>query len=139
MKGKKKKRKNFIKKKLIKKRQARQTKISKDFVNLCKKKLMDKLYELKNLNYKNEMNNAFEIGDEVDLARHDIGKEIFHELSDAQENLLELISSALEKIERMTYGFCEKCGKMIPKKRLEALPWVRYCIKCQTNIDKLRK
>jgi len=114
-------------------------KLSKDFIEFCKKKLIEKLNELKNFSFKNEINATLEVGDEIDLAGHDIGKEIFHELSDAQKNLLELISSALEKIGNNTYGICEKCGELISKKRLEVLPWVRYCIKCQTNVDKLTK
>lgn len=44
---------------------------------------------------------------------------------------LKSINSALEKIEKGTYGICEKCGKKIEKERLEAYPEVRNCSKCQ--------
>ena len=134
-----KKKKKIFKREKQKGKKFHQTNLSDDFIKLCKKKLIAKLNELQSFSVKNEINTMLEVGDEVDLAGHDIGKEIFHELSDAQKNLLELINSALEKIENSTYGICEKCGKTIPKKRLEVLPWVRYCIKCQTNVDKLSK
>ena len=41
------------------------------------------------------------------------------------------ISKAIEKIEKGTYGVCEKCGKEISQKRLEAFPAAKLCIKCK--------
>jgi RNA polymerase-binding transcription factor DksA len=40
------------------------------------------------------------------------------------------VSAALERLERATYGRCENCGKQILIARLEALPYVRFCIPC---------
>jgi DnaK suppressor protein len=40
------------------------------------------------------------------------------------------VNSALEKIEKGTYGKCEKCGKEIDEKRLLACPEAKTCIKC---------
>lgn len=48
------------------------------------------------------------------------------------ESRLKDINSALEKIEKGKYGICEKCGKPIPKERLEAYPEARFCLKCGT-------
>ncbi len=114
-------------------------KIDKNFIELCKKSLLEKCNELKNINYQNEINTILDVGDEADLAGNDLGKEIFHELSDTQKNLLELVISALEKIDKGIYGICESCGDIIDKKRLKALPWARYCLKCQNNFDKYKK
>lgn len=52
------------------------------------------------------------------------------------EHTLELrlrdVNIALEKIKKGKYdGKCEKCGKMIDKKRLNIYPEARFCIKCQ--------
>lgn len=46
------------------------------------------------------------------------------------ETRLKNISSALEKVKKGEYGKCEKCGKAIPKERLEALPEARFCLRC---------
>ncbi|MDI3339061.1 MAG: TraR/DksA C4-type zinc finger protein [Sphaerobacter sp.] len=46
-----------------------------------------------------------------------------------------LILLALEKMDRGKYGYCEECGRPIAPERLEALPFARYCIECQSKID----
>lgn len=125
-----KKKKNL--KKITKKKNV---KLNSKFINLCKKSLLEKYNELRNINYKSEINTMLDVGDEADLADNDLGKEIFQELSDTQKNLLNLVITALEKIESGKYGRCENCGKTIEKKRLSALPWARFCLKCQNNID----
>jgi DnaK suppressor protein len=45
--------------------------------------------------------------------------------------ILMQIEEALQRIEDEEYGTCANCGSEILAKRLEALPWVRYCITCQ--------
>ncbi len=45
-------------------------------------------------------------------------------------HLLEEIEAALERIKEGSYGVCERCGKPIPERRLEALPWARLCLPC---------
>jgi|UniRef100_A0A7C4XAQ4 RNA polymerase-binding protein DksA len=47
-----------------------------------------------------------------------------------QREILYSIDYALRKISQGTYGICEKCGKLIEKKRLQILPYARFCIKC---------
>jgi len=49
------------------------------------------------------------------------------------ENVLNDINKTLEKIKRGSYGICDKCGKEISPKRLEAFPIARLCIKCKKN------
>jgi RNA polymerase-binding protein DksA len=46
------------------------------------------------------------------------------------------IADALERIRRGKYGECEGCGKDIPRKRLDVFPSARYCIDCQSRIEK---
>ena len=59
-------------------------------------------------------------------------------LSQEQDSLNE-IEDSLKRIEEGTYGVCEKSGKTIPKARLEALPWARYTVECQAEIEKAMK
>jgi RNA polymerase-binding transcription factor DksA len=47
-----------------------------------------------------------------------------------QEHLLDECNAALARIEAGTFGTCEGCGARIPKRRLQAVPFVRHCIDC---------
>ena len=47
-----------------------------------------------------------------------------------------LISEALERIDNHTYGLCADCDEQISEKRLAALPWAKYCIRCQEVADR---
>jgi len=126
-------RKNKLKvKKVLHKNKNKKIGLSKSFIDECKKKLIEKYNELVNINYKNE-ELIPEVGDDIDLAKIALDKEILQELTDTQQNLLSLISIALEKIEKGNYGQCERCKKSITMERLKVLPWARNCINCQTN------
>ncbi len=48
---------------------------------------------------------------------------------------LALIEDAISRIRDGTYGICLKCSNPIPLKRLKAIPYARYCIKCQKEIE----
>jgi RNA polymerase-binding transcription factor DksA len=56
-------------------------------------------------------------------------------LSQEQDSLYE-IDQALKRIENGTYGVCEMSGKQIPKARLDALPFTRYTVECQAELEK---
>ncbi|MBI5241714.1 MAG: TraR/DksA family transcriptional regulator [Elusimicrobia bacterium] len=74
-------------------------------------------------------------GDDADKASQSIEKELLFELSDNERTTLDHIEAALRKIDKGTYGTCESCRKSIPKPRLEALPFARYCIGCQGKAE----
>ncbi len=59
-------------------------------------------------------------------------------LSQEQDALYE-IEEALKRIELGTYGVCEISGKQIPTPRLEALPFARYTVECQTEVERQGK
>ncbi len=46
---------------------------------------------------------------------------------------VEEINAALTKIASGKYGVCEGCGELIPKLRLEALPYARLCMACKSG------
>lgn len=56
-------------------------------------------------------------------------------LSQEQDSLYE-IDQALKRIETGSYGVCEISNKAIPHARLEALPFTRYTVECQAEIEK---
>ncbi|GCE28967.1 hypothetical protein KDA_44510 [Dictyobacter alpinus] len=45
-----------------------------------------------------------------------------------EQTKLDEVNAALKRIEDGTYGHCIVCGKVIPEKRLEAIPWAPRCI-----------
>ena len=52
-------------------------------------------------------------------------------LMENSEKALAEIDEALERINSGKYGVCEGCSKRIPQARLRALPYARFCVKCQ--------
>ena len=56
-------------------------------------------------------------------------------LSSDQDAVYE-IEEALKRIERKTYGVCELTGKNIPKARLEAIPWTRFTVEAQAQLER---
>ncbi len=46
---------------------------------------------------------------------------------------VEEIDDALRKIDRKSYGGCERCHQAIPKARLRALPFARLCVACKSG------
>ncbi len=46
---------------------------------------------------------------------------------------VEEIDDALTKLDRKTYGYCERCFQAIPKARLQALPFARLCVACKSG------
>ena len=59
-------------------------------------------------------------------------------LSQEQDALYE-IDQALKRIEVGTYGKCEMSGKPIPHARLEAIPFARFTVQCQSQLEKQNK
>jgi DnaK suppressor protein len=59
-------------------------------------------------------------------------------LSQEQDALYE-IDQALKRIELGTYGVCEMSGKNIPRARLEAIPFARFTVECQSQLEKQNK
>jgi DnaK suppressor protein len=59
-------------------------------------------------------------------------------LSQEQDALYE-IDEALKRIELGTYGKCEMSGKPISHARLEAIPFARYTVECQSQLEKQSK
>src|SRR3954470_17957428 len=56
-------------------------------------------------------------------------------LSSDQDAIYE-IEEALKRIEKNTYGVCELTGKTIPKARLEAIPWTRFTVQAQAQLER---
>src|SRR2546421_6859799 len=71
--------------------------------------------------------------DEVQLAGE---RELAIRTLDRESNLLRNVRGALGRIADGSYGVCMHCEEDIKPKRLDAVPWTKYCIKCQEAADR---
>ncbi len=74
--------------------------------------------------------------DPADKASNSYTKELLFSQSTNDRQMLMLIEEALERIEDGEFGTCVISGAEIPMKRLEAVPWAKYTIAVQEQIEK---
>ena len=66
--------------------------------------------------------------DPADMAANAYTKELLISMSANDRMLLGLIDEALARVESGEYGECVNCAEPIQEKRLDAVPWARYCL-----------
>ena len=71
--------------------------------------------------------------DEVQLAGE---RELAIRNLDRESKLLQSIRGALARMEDGSYGVCLRCDAAINPKRLGAVPWAAYCVRCQEEADR---
>jgi DnaK suppressor protein len=76
--------------------------------------------------------------DEGDRANASLAREIDLGQKSRDRALLSAVDAALKRVSAATFGRCLYCEQEINAKRLEAIPWVRYCITCQELIDRTK-
>jgi len=76
------------------------------------------------------------VKDSVDMSLADVNKEIAFRLGERESKMVAEIDQALLRMDEGTYGICERCGKVIDERRLEAVPTARYDAVCQAIIEK---
>jgi DnaK suppressor protein len=113
--------------------------MKKDRLAHFRRKLEEKQHQLveevgKNVMYGKgpEDDSIKDLGDQASSAYN---REFFFELGNGDRRLLKEVVSALQKISEGGFGDCERCGETIAEKRLEALPFARYCIACQRAVE----
>ena len=72
--------------------------------------------------------------DEGDLSQQHHEEWIFLNRNTLDMKLLRDIQGALRRIQHATYGVCAACEEPISAKRLEAVPWAKFCVRCQEKI-----
>ncbi len=78
-----------------------------------------------------------EPSDEGDLSQQSHEEWLFVNRNQLEITVLKQVDSALRRIEHGTFGICQECEEPISAKRLEAVPWARYCIPCQERHNAL--
>ncbi len=69
--------------------------------------------------------------DLADKAANSYTKEFLFGQTHNERSLLQLVDDALVRIRENSFGDCVSCHQELQQKRLEAVPWTRYCITCQ--------
>jgi DnaK suppressor protein len=77
-----------------------------------------------------------DIGDVVDQAGDERDRELSLLLTGRDKEKLLAINEALEKLKESTYGICEECGDKIGAGRLKVMPLAKYCVSCQSKLEK---
>jgi DnaK suppressor protein len=71
----------------------------------------------------------------ADLGTDNYEQEFALGLMDGERRILHEIDAALQRLQEGTYGICEGTGEPIPRARLEAQPWARYCVEYARKIE----
>ena len=72
----------------------------------------------------------------AELGSDNFDRELTLSLVGTENEALDQIEAAIERIEDGSYGQCEECGGKIPKSRLEAIPYVALCVRCASQQEK---
>jgi DnaK suppressor protein len=114
-------------------------KMDKKTLEQYKKKLEEKRRELseaytKNRHYGRESDEGG-TQDLADKASSSYTKEFLYSLSNTERSILEEVERAIRRMDEGEYGTCMECGEKISKKRLDAVPWARFCVPCQERVE----
>ena len=74
--------------------------------------------------------------DALDEVQHAAERELAIRNLDRESGLLRQVKSALIRIDDGSYGTCMHCEEEINPRRLAAVPWTQYCIRCQEIADR---
>ena len=55
---------------------------------------------------------------------------------DRHSRIFREVKAAMARIGDGSYGVCENCEQAIMLRRLDAVPWARYCVQCQDSLDR---
>lgn len=97
--------------------------------------LESKLKDLLKVSGDRESLEIQQMADPLDQVRLSTDRDMAVEALNQQARSIHEIRSALDRIEEGSYGLCERCEEPIPAKRLDALPWARVCVKCQSATE----
>jgi DnaK suppressor protein len=75
------------------------------------------------------------VQDIADRSVLSMSKESLFERADQQRIVLRMVEGALRRISNGSFGVCASCGDDISARRLEALPWTQYCVRCQEALE----
>lgn len=114
--------------------------VSQDSFQALRERLESQRQEILDM-YKQDVRAGQESADDgtediVDRANNAYNRELMFSLSDSERQMVLQIEAALARMDAGTYGRCANCGNAIAIRRLEAVPYARFCIDCQELAEK---
>lgn len=97
--------------------------------------LESKLKALLRVSFEREELRVENLADPLDQVRSSMDREMAVRQFDRETHLVHDIQLALDKIETGSYGICELCEEPVPQRRLDAIPWARFCVPCQADAE----
>lgn len=82
------------------------------------------------------LESARDVGDQ---ALMDLDRELGISLMEMRNRRRQAIDEALNRLRDGTYGMCAECGIEISEKRLQAVPFAKLCVECQSKAELLEK
>lgn len=104
------------------------TKDVKQKLQVRRQQILDSLSRLEDETQALDADSAQDTADRSVLS---ISKESLFEQISQHRTVLRLVEGALRRIGDRSFGMCADCGNEISARRLEALPWTQYCLRCQ--------
>jgi len=69
--------------------------------------------------------------DDGDLSQQSHEEWLFLNRNNLEKTLLREVEEAIVRVREGSYGICQECEEPILPKRLQALPWAKFCVRCQ--------
>ncbi len=77
--------------------------------------------------------------DREELGSDNADQELTLTLLGSDEDILDQTDAAIQRIEDGSYGRCKECGEIIPKTRLDAIPYAAECVQCASQQEEDQK
>lgn len=75
----------------------------------------------------------------ADVGTDNFDKDMNLGLCGTEQELLQEVDTALDRIKNGSYGRCEICKDDIPQKRLRVVPYAHFCLKCKEKIEEEKR
>jgi DnaK suppressor protein len=100
------------------------------------KEIEDSLGQSLTEDQQRRLESARDVGDQ---ALMDLERELGISLMEMRNRRRQSIDEALTRLHEGTYGICAECGVEISEKRLQAVPFAKLCVECQSRVELLEK
>ena len=100
------------------------------------KEIEDSLGQSLTEDQQRRLESARDVGDQ---ALMDLERELGISLMEMRNRRRQSIDEALTRLHEGTYGICAECGIEVSEKRLQAVPFAKLCVECQSRAELLEK
>lgn len=99
--------------------------------------------DIKHLEFKSRKDSAGDLSTHTyhlaDAGTDNFDKDMNLGLCGTEQEILQEVDAALDRMKKGTYGRCEVCKGDIPQKRLRVVPYARYCLDCKQKIEEEKR